>query len=245
MAKLQGKSCRPRLPVPLVIGYVLGLVGWLLRVGMWHAWAREWVGLAPEREEAQGWRRYFSFATHHKVIGVQYLVTFMLVFLLAGALAMVLRAQLLNPAGSLLGPARYNEGMSLHGFLMIAVAVAVVIGGLGNFVVPLMIGAEDMAFPRLNAMSARRGRPRHVGVGLGQQGGDEHLSRALAADLVDGEGELLALRLFGDYPEHRRTPSRRRSAGSLSSSGKVRHVHHQVPDPQLLFIPRGTPAQDL
>jgi cytochrome c oxidase subunit 1 len=140
-------------PAPFILGYVGGLVGWLLGVGVWHAWTREWLGLPPRVEEPAGWRRYLSFNTDHKVIGVQYLATFVVVFLLAGLLAMLVRLELIAPGQTIMGPSRYNEVMSLHGILMIAVAVAVIIGGLGNFLVPLMIGAEDMAFPRLNALS--------------------------------------------------------------------------------------------
>ncbi len=140
-------------PSLVVIGYVFGLLGWLLGVGMWHAWVRGWFGRETVSEETPDWRRYVRFTTDHKVIGVQYLVTFVVVFLLAGALAMVMRIELAGPGTGLLPAGRYNTVMSLHGILMIAVAVAAIIGGLGNYVVPLQIGAEDMAFPRLNALS--------------------------------------------------------------------------------------------
>jgi cytochrome c oxidase subunit 1 len=138
--------------VPVVIGSVLATIGWLLGVGMWRAWAREWVGLEPRLEVPTGPSRFFCFNTDHKVIGVQYLVTFVIVFGLAGLLAMVVRWELLTPARDL-GGDTYNQVMSLHGILMVAVAVAAVLGGLGNYCVPLMIGARDMAFPRLNALS--------------------------------------------------------------------------------------------
>jgi cytochrome c oxidase subunit 1 len=138
--------------VALVLGYALGLAGWLLGIGVWHAWAREWLGGRTE-PEPPGWRRYLAFCTDHKVIGVQYLVTFVVVFLLAGALAMLMRVELSSPGLTIMSPDGYNTVMSLHGILMIAVAVAAVMGGLGNYLVPLMIGAEDMAFPRLNALS--------------------------------------------------------------------------------------------
>ncbi len=140
-------------PAVLVIGYVFGLGGWLLGIGIWHAWAREWFGREPTSEETQDWRRFFRFTTDHKVIGTQYLATFVVVFLLAGLLSLLMRIELISPGPGILGPNNYNTVMSLHGILMIAVAVAAIIGGLGNYVVPLQIGAEDMAFPRLNALS--------------------------------------------------------------------------------------------
>jgi cytochrome c oxidase subunit 1 len=138
--------------VVVVLGYVGALLGWLLGVGMWRAWAREWVGLQARPDESRRWRRFLTFNPDHKVIGVQYLVTFVIVFLLAGLLAMVIRWELRDAPASLDGDT-YNSVMSLHGILMIAVAVAAVLGGLGNFLVPLMIGARDMAFPRVNALS--------------------------------------------------------------------------------------------
>ncbi len=140
-------------PAVLVIGYVLGLIGWLMGVGLWHAWAREWFGRTPKSEETPDWRRYLRVTTDHKVIGVQYLVTFVVVFLLAGLLAMLIRIELISPGKGILGSDGYNTVMSLHGILMIAVAVAAIIGGFGNYLVPLMIGAKDMAFPRVNALS--------------------------------------------------------------------------------------------
>ncbi len=136
----------------VTVGYVFGLLGWLLGVGMWERWAREWLGL-PTAPDPAGWRRYFAFTTDHKVIGVQYLVTFVAVMLIGGLMAMLVRYHLTSPQGALMSDGVYNQVMSLHGILMIAVAVAVVLGGLGNYLVPLMIGARDMAFPRLNALT--------------------------------------------------------------------------------------------
>ena len=136
----------------VTVGYVFGLLGWLLGVGMWERWAREWLGL-PTAPDPTGWRRYFAFTTDHKVIGVQYLVTFVAVMLIGGLMAMLVRYHLTSPQGALMDDGVYNQVMSLHGILMIAVAVAVVLGGLGNYLVPLMIGARDMAFPRLNALT--------------------------------------------------------------------------------------------
>jgi cytochrome c oxidase subunit 1 len=66
---------------------------------------------------------------------------------------MAIRAHLLSPEGAVFQEGTYNRVMSMHGIIMVAVAVAAVIGGLGNYFVPLLIGAEDMAFPRLNALS--------------------------------------------------------------------------------------------
>jgi len=138
----------------LAMGSVLGTVGWLAGVGMWDVWARGWFGL-PLRHwpEEEGLGRYFRFTTDHKVIGIQYLVTFLGLFFLGGLLALLMRWELMQPGQQLLTWNGFNQVMSLHGIVMIAVAVAIFLGGLGNYCVPLMIGARDMAFPRINALS--------------------------------------------------------------------------------------------
>ncbi len=141
------------LETVLTVGYPFALVGWLAGVGAWDRWARGWFGLRLKNERVEDWRRYFRFTTDHKVIGVQYVVTFLVLFLLAGALAMLMRLELAAPGRAILSAAQFNHVMSLHGIIMIAVAVAVLIGGFGNYCVPLLIGAQDMAFPRVNALS--------------------------------------------------------------------------------------------
>lgn len=137
----------------LVVGSLSGLVGWLLGVGVWDYWAREWINLPLRKNEAEGLARYFTFNTDHKVIGVQYLVTFLGLFLLAGLLAMFMRLELLQAGRDYVDSATYNNVMSLHGTIMVFVGVAATVGAFGNYVLPIMIGAEDMAYPRLNAIS--------------------------------------------------------------------------------------------
>ncbi|MEJ5221112.1 MAG: cbb3-type cytochrome c oxidase subunit I [Tepidiforma sp.] len=139
--------------INIIGGWVLGVFLWLMGIGMWGMWGREWFGLKTYQRNLPGWQRYFTFNTDHKVIGIQYLVTFMVVFFLAGALAMLMRAELAQSGNQFLSNSQYNGTMGLHGILMVAVAVAAVIGGIGNYAVPLMIGAQDMAFPRLNALT--------------------------------------------------------------------------------------------
>jgi len=137
----------------VAVGFVFGLFGWLMGVGMWGQWAREWFGLRTHDPHVPGWQRYFIFNTDHKVIGIQYLVTFVIVFLIAGGMAMIMRAELAQAEMQILTNSQFNGIMGLHGILMVAVAVAAMIGGFGNYAVPLMIGADDMAFPRLNALT--------------------------------------------------------------------------------------------
>ena len=140
----------------ITIGYAIGLVFWLLGVGIWDHWARGWLGLENKplpTQASHGVKRYFAFCGDHKVIGVQYLVTMFLLFLLAGLMGILIRIELMNPGVDIMGSGVYNTVMSWHGIVMIAVAVAALLGGFGNYAVPLLIGAEDMAFPRLNALS--------------------------------------------------------------------------------------------
>jgi len=147
---LTGHAAADSLPV--VAGFVVGLVGWLLGIGVWNGWGREWLGLPPVTEETRDWRRYLRFTTDHKVIGIQYLVTMIGVFLVGGLAAMVMRLELAAPGSGFLDPAEFNRVMSMHGILMVAVAVAGILGAFGNYFVPIMIGADDMAFPRVNAL---------------------------------------------------------------------------------------------
>ena len=137
----------------LTFGFILGLVGWLLGIGVWNQWGREWFGLPAKDEHTSDWRRYFRFTTDHKVIGIQYLATLIGVLLLGGVLAMIMRIELASPGEAFLDADAYNKLMSMHGILMIAVAVAGILGAFGNYLIPLMIGADDMAFPRVNALS--------------------------------------------------------------------------------------------
>ena len=88
----------------------------------------------------------------HKRIGVRYLVTATVFFLLAGLEALTLRTQLARPGEHVLSPEAYDQLFSMHGITMIFLFVTPMLSGFGNYFVPLMIGARDMAFPRLNAL---------------------------------------------------------------------------------------------
>lgn len=99
------------------------------------------------------WRRYFTWNTDHKVIGVQYMVTALFFFLVGGTLAMLIRTELIRPGIDFLNGQLYNQVVTNHGSIMVFFWVIPVWAGFGNYFVPLMIGARDMAFPRLNALS--------------------------------------------------------------------------------------------
>ncbi|HEY7350703.1 MAG TPA: cytochrome c oxidase subunit I [Ktedonobacterales bacterium] len=88
----------------------------------------------------------------HKKIGVMYMMTGFLFFLVGGSEALLIRTQLAEPNNTVLSPNLYNQIFTMHGTTMIFLFVMPFLTGLGNYIVPLMIGARDMAFPRLNAL---------------------------------------------------------------------------------------------
>src|SRR5436309_16081609 len=90
----------------------------------------------------------------HKKIAVMYLVTSLFFFVVGGVEALLMRIQLSRPDGHFLSAALYNELFTMHGTTMIFLVVMPLgLGFFANFVVPLQIGARDVAFPRLNALS--------------------------------------------------------------------------------------------
>jgi cytochrome c oxidase subunit 1 len=96
---------------------------------------------------------YFTFNTDHKVIGIQYLVSSFLFAAVGGGFAEVLRTELATPAPDVIDPTVYNQFMTMHGTIMIFLWIVPAGAGFANYLIPLMIGAEDMAFPRLNAVA--------------------------------------------------------------------------------------------
>jgi cytochrome c oxidase subunit 1/cytochrome c oxidase subunit I+III len=90
----------------------------------------------------------------HKRIGIIYMVISLVFFLIGGLEALALRIQLIRPGADFLSPETYNQLFTMHGTTMIFLVVMPLLIGFGNYFVPLMIGARDMAFPRLNALSA-------------------------------------------------------------------------------------------
>jgi len=111
-------------------------------------------GRAEQHTGYWKWWQYFTFNIDHKVIGLQYLVTAFFFYFVGGAMASLVRAELATPDPDILEPVVYNQTFTMHGTVMIFLfIVPAVTGGFGNYLVPLMIGARDMAFPRLNALA--------------------------------------------------------------------------------------------
>jgi cytochrome c oxidase subunit 1 len=99
--------------------------------------------------ERVGWLR----TVDHKEIGVLYIGMGVAFFAIGGLEALLLRAQLATPEASLVDPETFNQAFTVHGVTMILLAVVPLLVGFANYMVPLMIGAPDVAFPRLNALS--------------------------------------------------------------------------------------------
>src|SRR3989449_191304 len=87
----------------------------------------------------------------HKQLGLMYIATALLFLLVAGSMAALIRAQLAVPNNSLVSPQVFNRLFTMHGTTMVFLVGMPLVAGLMNYLVPLMIGARDMAFPRLNA----------------------------------------------------------------------------------------------
>lgn len=111
-----------------------------------------------EAHQASFWSKYI-FSTDHKIIGLQYMFTGMFMALFGGFMAYVFRMQLAFPDAAVPGygvvtPYDYNALVTNHGTIMIFwVAMPVLIAGFGNYLIPLMIGCDDMVFPKLNRLS--------------------------------------------------------------------------------------------
>src|SRR5690242_14254008 len=111
----------------------------------------EGVTIARRRRLSETYIGEWIMTTDHKKIGIMYIVTAFFFFLAGGVEALLIRTQLAVPNGKVLSPEVYNQIFTMHGTTMIFLFVMPILTGFGNYIVPLMVGARDMAFPRLNA----------------------------------------------------------------------------------------------
>lgn len=107
---------------------------------------------APEHGRSYHWLVDWLTTGDHKKIGIMYLWFALFMALVGGGLAGMIRAQLATPDSGLISPELYNMSISMHATLMIFFMIIPGWVGYGNYLVPIMIGARDMAFPRLNAL---------------------------------------------------------------------------------------------
>jgi len=141
-----------------VVGGLFATIGFMYGVGALDAWIKSALGEEvtdhPEDDPSwPSWVRYFSFSVDHKVIGIQYAITSFLLLSVAGLFALVFRVELVQQGLQIFKTGdEYNTFMSLHGIVMIG-AILLGIGAMTNYLAPLLIGASDMAFPRINGFA--------------------------------------------------------------------------------------------
>jgi cytochrome c oxidase subunit 1 len=116
-----------------------------------HAHTETAARAAPRRWDGGLWN--WLATVDHKKIGLLYIGAALFYFLIGGLLALVIRLELFQPGGQFVGPDTFNAVFTMHGTTMIFLFVIPVWAGFGNYFAPLMVGAYDMAFPRLNALS--------------------------------------------------------------------------------------------
>jgi cytochrome c oxidase subunit 1 len=140
----------------LVVGALFGAMAFMYGTGVMDDWFKWAKGVdTPEAEvesQAEGWKRFIHVSYDHKVIGIQYGLTSLLVLSVAGLFAMIFRTELAQPGLQFLTPDGFNTLITLHGIVNIG-GMLLGVAAMANYLVPLMIGANDMAFPRLNAFA--------------------------------------------------------------------------------------------
>ena len=109
------------------------------------------TGVFARPTNASGWRSWF-FTVDHKKIGIMYGVVAMFWFFWGGIEALLIRLQLFTPDGSVLTADQYNQIFTMHGTTMVFLVIMPLAAAFANYMVPLQIGARDVAFPRLNAL---------------------------------------------------------------------------------------------
>lgn len=136
-------------------GWVAAVISWLLGIGGYEAVLLPLFGRESTWVEPTDWRRYFGYSTDHKVIGVQYLGSSVGTFFIAGFIAMLMRLELMKDHLWIFHyPGQYLTAVGIHGTLMMfAVGTVALVGGLGNYMVPLMIGAKGTVFPKMSGLS--------------------------------------------------------------------------------------------
>jgi cytochrome c oxidase subunit I len=141
--------------VGIALGFLFATVGWLAGLGFFNYPVARVLGrpAALPREEAHGAARYFRLSTDHKVIGIQYFFGVGGFFFIGGLNAMLIRTELLTPNEKAWPAGQYISVVGLHGTMMIMMTSAFILGPFGNYLVPLMIGARRMAFPRIEALT--------------------------------------------------------------------------------------------
>ncbi len=151
---IQGMALNPE--PAWVVGGVIGALSFMVGVGAFRDWWHQVRGKAVvephEIEDEPTGRRFFNLSYDHKVIGVQYGFTSLVLLVLGGTFALLFRTELMATGLQFLSYIQFNTLIGMHGMVLI-ISILLGIAAIGNYVVPLQIGAKDMAFPRLNAFA--------------------------------------------------------------------------------------------
>jgi cytochrome c oxidase subunit 1 len=141
--------------VSVFLGYILGVVGFLVGLGFANYPFARLRGYPPSlrEKESEGAGRYFGLCTDHKVVGIQYLCGIGLFFFIGGLNAMLIRFELLRPGMQAFPAGQYLTLVGIHGSMMMGMMTSGILGPFANYLVPLMIGARRMAFPRIEALT--------------------------------------------------------------------------------------------
>lgn len=145
-------------PEPVwVVGVLFGTIGFMIGTGVLSDWVKWAKGEETSDEHhsdpsLKGLKRFLVLSFDHKVIGIQYGLWALIMISVAGTFALTFRTELAAPEIQFLQPDLFNTFMSLHGIVMI-MGILLGVAAMSNYLVPLMIGASDMAFPRLNAFA--------------------------------------------------------------------------------------------
>ncbi|MCB0872073.1 MAG: cytochrome c oxidase subunit I [Thermoleophilia bacterium] len=136
----------------------LGGIGFIIGIGCFDWWWGYIRGRQVDYEDhslhgATSWKDYLRVNTDHKVIGIQYLVVVFTFFIVGGLFAELVRLELAEPGMQFADGEAYNGYFSAHATIMIFGFVIPSFAGIANYILPIMLGAKDMAFPRLNALS--------------------------------------------------------------------------------------------
>jgi len=141
--------------VGVFLGFLFATIGWLGGLGFFNYPVKRMLGrpATVPVEQATGIGRYFRLSLDHKVIGIQYFFGVGAFFFIGGLNAMLIRTELLTPNERAWPAGQYLSLVGLHGTMMIMMTSAFILGPFGNYLVPLMIGARRMAFPRIEALT--------------------------------------------------------------------------------------------
>jgi cytochrome c oxidase subunit 1 len=141
--------------ISIFLAYTCGVLGFLIGLGFANYPFARLRGYPPSLREKEtgGMGRYFGLCTDHKVVGIQYLIGIGIFFFVGGLNAMLIRVELLRPTSQVWPAGTYLTIVGVHGTMMMGMMTSGILGPFGNYLIPILIGARRMAFPRIEALT--------------------------------------------------------------------------------------------